>query len=104
MVNQVDGINLGLSSLNTINNYTEKTKTSGDAFEMFLNASKNLINETNQKQLNAEQAQIDFVTGKNDDLLSVVLAQKSAATSLNYTVQITNKVLDSYRTLMQVSI
>lgn len=97
--------------LDAVNNYSAtsnaltKTTTSVDGtFDSFFNAAMDLITETNDYQLAADQAQTDFATGKSDDILSVLLAQEKAYTSLNFTVQVTNKIIESYREIMRMQI
>lgn len=96
--------------LNNINSFVESTKSynqvqsSGEIFEGFLQAGNKLIEETNDYQIAAQQAQLDFVTGKSDNLVTVLMAQQSAQTSINFTVQVTNKVIDAYKELMQIQL
>jgi flagellar hook-basal body complex protein FliE len=71
-------------------------------FDSFLNAAMDIINETNAFQIRAEQLQTDLATGKTDDILSVLLAQDRAFSSLNFTVQVTNKIIESYREIMRM--
>ena len=79
-------------------------KTSAVAFENFYDAAMKLYDDTNALQLSAEQAQIDYITGKSDNMLSVMMAQEKAYTSLTFTVQVTNKVIESYREIMRMQI
>ena len=72
-------------------------------FSSFFNAAMDLVNETNQLQLTAEQWQTDLATGKTDDVLNVLLAQGRAYNALNFTVQVTNKIIESYREIMRMS-
>ena len=82
------------------------TKATGktNSFESFYNAYLNMIDETNTYQLQADQIQLDFAAGKTDDMLSVMLAQEKAYTSFNFTVQVTNKLVDAYREIMRMQL
>ena len=73
-------------------------------FSTFFNAALDLVKDTNQIQLVAEQWQLELATGQTDDLLSVLLAQDRAYNSLNFTVQVTNKIIESYREIMRMQI
>ncbi len=73
-------------------------------FDKIYQASIDVIEETNAYQKAAEQAQMEFVTGKTDNMLDVVMAQEKAMVSLNFTVQVTNKVLESYQKIMQIQV
>ncbi len=88
-----------------LNKVEQKIATpSGQAFDDIYKAAINLVEDTSDYQKNATQLQMDFVTGKTDDILAVTMAQEKALTSLNFTVQITNKVVDAYRQIMQIQI
>ena len=77
---------------------------STETFDSIFDAYMNMVSETNQLQSASSQAQLDFASGKTDDILSVVLAASKASTSLNFTVQVTSKILDSYREIMRMAI
>lgn len=74
------------------------------AFSDFLRAAFDTVKEVNKYQFAADEAQINFATGKDDNVLAVILAQERAFTSLNFTVQITNKIIESYREIMRMQI
>ena len=73
-------------------------------FKTFYNAAMDVLNETNLTQLDAEQWQTDLASGKTDDVLAVLLAQDRSFVSLNFTVQVTNKIIESYREIMRMQI
>ena len=73
-------------------------------FSAFFGAAVDMVRATNQHQLEAEQLQLDFATGRIDDILAVQLAQDRAFTSLNFTVQVTNRIIESYREIMRMQI
>lgn len=104
-----------ISSANTIDNYSlnliddvkdesSKTATNSSIFETFLNASSKMYNTTNELQKDVSQKQVEFATGQSDDILSVMLAQEKATTALSFTVQVTNKVIESYKEIMQIQL
>ena len=75
-----------------------------NSFDAFFNAYLNMVDETNTLQIEADQLQIDYAVGKTDDMLAVTLAQEKAFASLNFTVQVTNKLIDAYREIMRMQI
>lgn len=83
---------------------TLKTETSGNLFEDMYNASINMVEDTNTYQKEATQLQLDFATGKTDDILAVTLAQENAYTTLNFTVQVVNRVMAAYKEIMQIQL
>lgn len=104
---------MSIDKISTLGNFNigqieknEKSTISGNGsiFDTFLEASSKMYSETNALQKQAESSQIAFATGKTDNVLDVMLSQEKAITSLNYTVQITNKVIEAYKELMQVQL
>jgi flagellar hook-basal body complex protein FliE len=81
-----------------------QTKDVNTTFDDMFKAALDVINETNTLQVEAEQLQVDFATGRTDDVLSVLLAQDKAYSALNFTVQVTNKIIESYREIMRMQI
>ena len=79
-------------------------KPADNPFQSFFRAAMDLVEETNDIQLIAEQWQTDLATGRTDDVLSVLLAQDKAYNALNFTVQITNKIIESYREIMRMQV
>jgi flagellar hook-basal body complex protein FliE len=81
-----------------------QTTAAAQPFESFFNAYLNIVEETNAYQNVADRAQVDFAAGKTDDMLSVMLSQEKAYASLNFTVQLTNKVIEAYKEIMRVQL
>ena len=75
-----------------------------DLFQRFYDAALQTVNETNKDQLLSEQLYVDLATGKTDDILAVVLAQSKADASLNFTVQVTGKIIEAYREIMRIQL
>ncbi len=73
-------------------------------FEKFYNAALNVVNETNQYQKEAEKLQSDLAAGKTEDILAVMIAQEKAYASLNFTLQVTTKVVEAYREIMRMQV
>ncbi|MCL2874008.1 MAG: flagellar hook-basal body complex protein FliE [Defluviitaleaceae bacterium] len=96
----VNGVNNNVQSL--INN--RPVAENGNTFEMFYNAAINLINEVNEHQRSSYQLQLDFATGRTDDVLAVMMAQEKAHASLNFTVQVTSRIVEAYREIMRMQI
>ena len=112
----MDSINIlnAVNSLNTLNDITFQTiKTNPklnkpeivqkSAFEEIYDATVKLLDDTSRLQIEDEQLQLDYASGKTDDMLAVVMAQQKAYSSLNFTVQVTNKLIDAYREIMRMN-
>ena len=73
-------------------------------FSAFFSAALNMLNDTNQMQTEAYQAQLDFATGRLDDILAVQLAMDRASNALNFSTQVTNRIIESYREIMRMQL
>jgi len=74
------------------------------AFQQFLNAAIDVLHETNELQVASDIAQVDFATGRNNDMLTVILAQERASSAINFTVQVSNRIVEAYREIMRMQI
>ena len=83
---------------------TPEKPTGVNPFSTFFDAALNLFEETNALQISAENLQIDLATGRTDDILTVLLAQDRAYNALNFTIQVTNKIIESYREIMRMQV
>ena len=79
---------------------TEK-KESG-AFEALYQSAIGLLEETNRYSHEAQEAQMSYMLGLNDNPLDLLAAQNKASLSLQYTVAVRNGVLEAYKELMQM--
>ena len=75
-----------------------------DAFANFFRASLDMFNDTNRLQNLADQAQINFATGQDTNMLTVILAQERANSALSFTVQVTGRIVEAYREIMRMQI
>jgi len=73
-------------------------------FSSFFNAALGMVNDTNEMQHNMYQMQLDLATGRLDDILAVQMAMDRASNSLNFTSQVTNRIIESYREIMRMQI
>jgi len=102
-IDNVTGIG-GIGGLWPIKPLETQTEEQGGLFETFLNAAMKVYDQTSDRLLESEQLYVDLATGRTDDILSVVLAQEKAAASLNFTVQVTGRILEAYREIMRFQI
>ena len=73
-------------------------------FASFFNAALNVFNDTNRIVAEQEQLQLDFATGRIDDILAVQMGMGRANDAINFTTQITNRIIESYREIMRMQI
>ena len=74
------------------------------AFDQFLQAAMNVVNETNTRLVESDIAQVNFATGQDNDMLNVILTQDRANSALNFTVNVSNRIVEAYREIMRMQI
>lgn len=102
----INAIN-SLDAYNTIfdtNNTSEITTDNTAAFDNLFNSAVEMYKEADSLQNQAEQAEIDFSLGYATSTHDLAIAQQKANISLQYTVKVTNKVLEAYKELMNMQI
>jgi len=99
-INSISSENQQSNVLSTKND----TKDKNTIFEDFYNAAVNLYKQTNDFQIASDKAQLDFASGKTDDILDVIVTQAKAKTTLQFTAQVTNKVLESYKEILRIQL
>jgi flagellar hook-basal body complex protein FliE len=50
----------------------------------------------------AQNTTIDFVLGRHDDMLAVILAQEQAHASMSFTVQVISRMVGAYQEIMRM--
>ena len=78
-----------------------KTEKTG-SFDALLQSAMGLVTETNDYSNKSEEEEIKFATGESDNLHDLMIAQKKAAISLQYTVAVKNAAVESYKTIMNM--
>lgn len=71
------------------------------SFEEILRDS---FNQLNQLQLDADKSIQDMVLGKTDDIHSVMIALQKAQVSLQFAVQVRNKLVEAYQEIMRMQV
>lgn len=74
------------------------------AFEHFLQAAMDVVDEANVRLIESDVAQTRFATGQCNDMLTVILAQERASSALNFTVQVSNRIIEAYREIMRMQL
>jgi flagellar hook-basal body complex protein FliE len=60
--------------------------------------------ELNQLQFGADQGIQEMVVGKTDDIHSVMIAIQKAQISLQFAVQVRNKLVEAYQEIMRMQV
>lgn len=87
---------------NAIRNSSEQNIIS--PFGSFFDEAVGLLDETNSMQKEAQQLQIDFITGQSDDVIGLTMAESRANTAVQFTTQVITRVLTAYNEIMRMSI
>lgn len=82
----------------------DKTLKPNNTFKKFFDEAINLLSATDDLQIQAEQQQIDYITGKSDDIIALTMANSRASSAIQFTSQVTNKILTAYQEIMRISI
>lgn len=80
------------------------TDNKDNVFANFFDQALNLLSVTNQLQLDSQNKQLDFITGKNDDIIALTMANSRASTAIQFTSQVTNKILNAYQEIMRIAL
>jgi flagellar hook-basal body complex protein FliE len=80
---------------------TKTTESTEKSFGQFLSEALDNVNDLQKK---ADQASTDLATGKIEDIYEVVIAAEKAAVALQLTIQVRNKMLESYQEMMRMSV
>lgn len=84
---------------------TETNKTDGlTATSDFEQTLKDKIQEVRDLEAASNQASYDLAMGKTDDLTSVMIQTTKAQTAIELTTQVTTRVVNAYKEIMQMNI
>jgi len=81
---------------------TKTTETSGG--ESFAETLKSSLDNINSQQVKAEDLNNSFIKGDNVDVADVMLAGEEAKISLQYAVQVRNKLVEAYQELSRMQL
>ena len=94
-INSLPNINPVPGSINVTGKASE-TKTS------FSDVINDAIDKVNNLQVESSKMTDDFLTGKSDNIHSVIIAGSKADLSLQMTLQVRNKVMEAYKEIMNM--
>lgn len=101
-----------IAALNSINSEYIKSAalnsatldTTDKSFGTFLQSAVDMINETNQLQLDYKKEELNVALGYSDNTHDLTIAQSKAVTALQYTVAVRDKFLEAYKEIMNIQI
>lgn len=80
-----------------------KTKETSNG-SSFAETLKNSLDDINTQQVNADNLSNSFIKGDDVDVADVMLAGEEAKVSLQYAVQVRNKLVDAYQEIMRMQL
>lgn len=89
--------------LNTITSSSDEA-SAAELFKSIFQNAANSLNEVNDLQVASDDATMKFITGEDDNIHNVLLAQEKALIALQFTSEVTNKALEAYNEIMRMSI
>ncbi|AOY77323.1 flagellar hook-basal body complex protein FliE [Clostridium formicaceticum] len=92
--NKILGTNLGLFN-------DKNSKTVHTSFKELLTGA---INEVNKLESNAQAYSMKLASGEIENIHEAMVASQKAEVSLQFMMEIRNKVLDAYREIMRMQI
>ena len=75
-----------------------------DLADSFKDLLSNALDKVNRVQHNADAAIKKFSTGEIEDIHQVMIAVEEANLALKLTIQIRNKILESYQEIMRMQV
>lgn len=98
-IQALGGLNESLAPLQ------RKTEVSGDAlFTDALDKARELVSATAAAEKTTTQLTYDFMTGKNENIHNLMIAQEKSSVLLQFTMQVRNNLLEAYREIMRIPV
>ncbi len=99
---------MAIQSISSINNIMTTTpvktvnETNGtiDFKELLMEALQNV----NSLEQEASKMTEDFIAGKTDNIHSVMISAEKASVSLDFVMEVRNKVLEAYQEIMRMQV
>ena len=65
---------------------------------------RQLVNDANAQQIQADQSIHNLIEGKSQDLQDVVISMAKADLSFRFILEIRNKLMDAYQEIMRMQV
>ncbi|MBS5925657.1 MAG: flagellar hook-basal body complex protein FliE [Clostridium sp.] len=88
--------NTGFDGMKVVNKHNEG--------ELFSNVLKESLDKINEKQIVADKSTESFVKGEDIDISEVMLAGAEASVSLQFAVQVRNKLVEAYQEISRMQL
>lgn len=78
--------------------------TGSESFTYALDAAKGLIETNKAAEADVSQKTLEFMTGENDNVVDLMVAQSKSSILLQYSLQVRNGLLSAYKEIINLSI
>lgn len=99
----IQGVNWNDSNLLSEKGQASKL-TGSESFEFALDAAKKLIETSKAAESDVTQKTIDFMSGENDNIVDLMVAQSKSSILLQYSLQVRNGLLSAYKEILNITI
>lgn len=99
-MNSIQGLTQLASTVQAVTPESAVTKSSNAFGDML----KDMVNETNQAQINGDKAVENLQAGNAEHLHEVMISAEEAEISLKMLVQMRNKALSAYEEIMRLQV
>nr|WP_307992892.1 flagellar hook-basal body complex protein FliE [uncultured Niameybacter sp.] len=100
MIDSLQGISGNLSQIPQ----KLEGKTDDSIFKGALESAQKLLETTAVAEGETAQLSYDFMTGKNDNIHNLLIAQEKSSILLQFTMQVRNQVMQAYQEIMRISV
>lgn len=101
----IQGISNPYEAMNKLDSkQNEMSRMNDDVFTGVFNAAKELVKVTNEADKEVAALTYDFMTGKNENIHGLMVAQEKSSILLQFTMQVRNNVLEAYREIMRLPV
>lgn len=100
MIDSISGISKNLSGIEQ----KLERKTDDSIFQGALESAQQLLETTVKAENETSQLSYDFMTGKNDNIHNLMIAQEKSSILLQFTMQVRNQVMQAYQEIMRMSV
>jgi len=93
------------NAINSLADTGQASKLTGsESFTYALEAAKGLVESNKQSEAEVSQKTLDFMTGKNDNVVDLMVAQSKSSILLQYTLQVRNGLLSAYKEIINLTV
>ncbi|RSL32860.1 flagellar hook-basal body complex protein FliE [Salibacterium salarium] len=87
-----------------VNQANTNNKTAAEAQESFKQSLNEAITNVNDRQIESNEMTSKLASGEVDNLHEVMVAAEKASVTLQTTVEVRNKALESYKQIMRMQV